>query len=78
MPVRVGVVSPVIWDVTVGTAGAMVSMINSPEVRSLRTAPVLSVTLAVTLYWPCGMALPLGTVSDQVSLSPSTRPLAVV
>ena len=50
VPVMTGVVSEVVWATTVGTtAGAVVSMVNSPALMSVLVLPTGSLATAVTL-----------------------------
>ena len=66
VPLITGVGSFVVCDVTTGTAGAVVSMINSPFVLSIVALPAPSVTVAATLYLPSTSTSTDGTVSVQV------------
>ena len=56
LPVKVGVLSLVIWFASVGAAGARVSIVRLRVVLAL-VLPELSVTLTVAVVVPCGKAL---------------------
>ena len=61
-----GVVSFVVCTLTVGSAGAVVSITSSLVVTSLAGLPAASVTVAVTLYLPSGISLPEGICKVQL------------
>jgi len=54
-----------IWLITVGIAGATVSMTSSLVVKSVDELPAVSVTVAVTGYVPSGRAEPAGICKVQ-------------
>ena len=79
VPVITGVVSLVVWLLTVGTPGALVSMTSSVLVTSLVWLPAASRTVAVTLYLPSGISLPAGICKIQVlPLTVRGEPVPVV
>ena len=49
LPVKVGVLSLVVCDTTVGTAGGVTSMVSSVLVLSTLVLPTMSRTVAMTL-----------------------------